>query len=702
MLDRSGLKVKVKMSEFFIELFTEELPAVLQSNARENVLTNFKNFFEKENITFKGTSASYSTPNRLVVYFQNLNTEIFQGSQEIRGPGVNAPEKALEGFIRSNEIDRINLYKKQTDKGEFYFYKKKSRKVKTKDLLNKNIPIILDKTSWKKSMKWGEFDLYWGRPLKSILAIFKGEILNFKYHHLKSSNVTYIDKEFEEKTKSFNSFKSYNNYFKKKGIIIDHVLRKNFIEKELIKISKKKQLEIKINSRLLSEVSDLVEKPKIISCSFDKKFLDIPKEILIITMQQHQKYFPTFDKKENLTNNFFIVADIKDSKGLVKIGNERVIEARLSDANFFWKRNKSQSLVKQVSKLKNINYFKNLGTYFDKVQRIRKLSGLISDELLISKEKIEIASSICKVDLLSDLVGEFPELQGVMGSYFAEAQGFDKEICLAVKEHYLPTGLESKVPKKSYSFALSLSDKIDSLVGFFALSLKPTSSKDPYALRRYAIGLIRMILENNKELKIRDLINFSCLLYHDQNLKFDQKKIQHELIEFLNERLKNFMKDKNIRMDIIDSATSSHNIDNIVKIYRKSLVFNNLISKEIGGDVIYSYRRASNILISELKNKELEISGSTDPALFKNDFEKNLYKKINEIRKYFTILNKEEDYENSFKTLGSIKKEVTEFFDNVIVNDEDKSIKKNRLELLQMLCKTFDSYFNFSLIETTV
>ena len=257
-------------------------------------------------------------------------------------------------------------------------------------------------------------------------------------------------------------------------------------------------------------------------CEFNNKYLEIPKEILIITMQNHQKYFPTFDKKENITNNFFVVADNRDQKGFVKLGNERVIEARLNDAEFFWKRNKSQSLVKQVSKLKNMNYFKGLGNYFDKVQRIRKLSALISDDLLISKEKIEIASSICKVDLLSDLVGEFPELQGVLGGYFAQAQGFDKEVSLAVSEHYLPTGVESKIPKKPYSLALSLSDKIDSLVGFFGINLKPTSSKDPYALRRSAIGLIRMILENNKEFKIKDLINYSCLLYNEQNFKLSR------------------------------------------------------------------------------------------------------------------------------------------------------------------------------------
>jgi Glycyl-tRNA synthetase, beta subunit len=269
-----------------------------------------------------------------------------------------------------------------------------------------------------------------------------------------------------------------------------------------------------------------------------------------------------------------------------------------------------------------MHYFKGLGNYFDKVQRIRKLSGLISDDLLISKEKLEIASSICKVDLLSDLVGEFPELQGVVGGYFAQAQGFDKEVSLAVREHYLPSGIESKIPKKPYSLALSLSDKIDSLVGFFGINLKPTSSKDPYALRRSAIGLIRTILENNKEFKIRDLINYSCLLYNEQNFKFDSKKVQNDLAEFLTDRLKNFMKEKGIRKDIYESAISSYSIDNLLNVYKKAYAFNKLISKEIGKDVIFIYKRASNILSNELKNNEFEISGLADTGLFKNEFEK--------------------------------------------------------------------------------
>ena len=688
------------MPDLFIELFSEEIPSNLQKNARNNLLQNFKDFFEQEKIIHKSEGKVFSTPNRLIILFDRIDTEIHRKSEYIRGPNINAPEKALDGFIKSNKIEKKNIFEKQTEKGKFYFFKKPAKKIQTIDLLNKNIPDLLRKIYWKKSMKWGDFDLYWGRPLKSILAIFGNIKLNFKFHHLHSSNSTFLDKEFEEKTKVFSSYKLYESYFKKSGIIIDHNKRKKFIEKKLSKISKNKSLEIKINDKLLDEVTNIVESPKILNCKFDQKFLKIPKEILIITMQHHQKYFPTFDKKNNLTNNFLVVANTKDLKGFIKLGNERVVEARLNDAQFFWQKNKSKSLVKQVSKLKKINYFKGLGTYFDKIQRMRKLSSLISDELLISKEKIEIASSICKVDLLSDLVGEFPELQGVMGGYFATAQGFDKDICLAISEHYLPTSLENRIPKKSYSIALSLTDKLDTLVGFFGIELKPSSSKDPYALRRSAIGLIRLLLENKKEFKIRDLINYSTLLYHEQKFEFDTKAIQKDLIEFLNDRLKNYMKEKGIKQDIIEAAISSYNIDQILKIYNKAVVLNKFISKEIGKDIISSYKRASNILSNELKDKSIELNNSTEPDLFKNKYEKNLYTKINEIRKYFTNVNKDENYENSLKILASTKKEIFEFFDNVIVNDENEFIKKNRLELLQMLCKAFDNYIDFSSIRS--
>jgi glycyl-tRNA synthetase beta chain len=687
------------MSEFFLELFSEEIPAGLQSNSRNALLESFQKLFEEKQISFK-KSSSFSTPNRLIVLFEGLSKEITQKAEEIKGPNVNAPEKAIEGFLRSNQINKNDLLKKKIEKGEFYFFKKPSKKVNTINLLEEQTPLILDKLQWKKSMKWGSYNLKWARPLKSILAIFGDKNLSFQFHHLKCSNTTFIDKEFEDKKKIFKDFKSYKSFFNQSGIIIDHNLRREFIVKEFEKISNKKSFIIESNNKLLNEVTDIVEQPNILVCKFDEKFLNIPKEILIITMQYHQKYFPTFDKKGKITNEFLVVANNKDIEGYIKLGNERVVEARLSDAQFFWEKNKSQNLVKQVSKLKTMNYFKGLGSYFDKIQRVRKLGGMISDELLISKDQVELSASICKVDLISDLVGEFPELQGIMGGYFAEAQGFDKEIALAISEHYLPTGLDSKTPKKPFSIALALTDKIDTLVGFFGINQKPTSSKDPYALRRSALGVVKLLIDNNKEFKIKDLISYSTSLHRDQGFEPSNDLSQKELAEFLLDRLKYYMNEKKIRADITEAAISSYGIDHMNKIYKKALTLNNVIKEEIGKDIMASYKRASNILESELKSSNIELSNTTDPGIFRNDYEKNLLKKINELRKYFTNINKDENYIESLTNLAGAKKAIFDFFDNVKVNDEDKNIKKNRLELLQMLCRTFDNYINFSNIET--
>ena len=687
------------MSEFFLELFSEEIPSSLQKSLREDLLKSFNILFDQKFISFK-KSTSYSTPNRLIILFEGLKKQIVMKSEEIKGPNINAPEVALEGFIRSNDLSKKDLFKKKTDKGKFYFFKTKSKKLNTHDLLEESVPLLLQKIQWKKSMKWGGFDLNWGRPLKSILAVFDKKKLIFDFHHLTSSNSTFIDKEYEEKKKIFTNFKEYNNFFKKINIIIDQEQRKNLIEKKFSEISNKKNIKIENNPKLLDEVVDLTDQPNVILCEFDRKFLNIPKEILIITMQHHQKYFPTFDKKGNITNEFLVVTNKKDTKGLIKLGNERVVEARLSDAEFFWQKDKSQNLVKRVSKLKFMNYFKGLGTYFDKVQRMKKLGGMLSDELLISKEKVELSASICKVDLISELVGEFPELQGIMGGHFADAQGFEKNVSLAISEQYLPAGFNSKTPKKPYSIALSLADKIDTLVGFFGINQKPTSSKDPFALRRLALGIIKTIIENKKDFKIKNLISYSTSLYFDQGFKFENEFLQKELINFLMDRLKFYMKDEKIRHDIIQASTNSLNLDQSVVIFGKAKSLNNLIDKPNGIDLISVYKRASSILDSEFKGNKLDLSNTTDPGIFKTELEKNLFKKINELRKYFQSINKDENFEQSLTNLADSKKVVFDFFDNVTVNDEDTVIKKNRLELIQMLCKTFDNYVNFSLIDS--
>ena len=688
------------MSEFFLELFSEEIPSGLQKSLREKILDDFKNLFDKNLIKSK-KSFSLSSPNRVVIVFEDLDNLISTKSEEIRGPKTEAPEQAIEGFVRSNKIERKNLYKKKTEKGEFYFYQTEAKSLKTYDFLIEFIPKILANYQWKKSMKWGEYDLNWGRPLKSILSIFDKKIVSFNFHHLVSSNSTFIDKDLEDKKKNFDNFKDYEKFFEKQGIFIDQNKRLKIINSNFSKILNKKGLKINDNPKLIDEVVNLVDSPNVLLCNFDKKFLSVPKEILTLTMETHQKYFPTFNDKNEITNQFLIVANRKDHKGLIKIGNERVVEARLSDAEFFWNKDKAQNLVKKVSNLKSMNFFKGLGNYFDKVQRMRKLGGMISDELLISKEKVELSASICKTDLTSELVGEFPELQGLMGGYFSTYQGFDKDISLALTEQYLPVGLNSRVPKKPFSVALSITDKIDTIVGFFGINEKPTSSKDPLALRRIALGIIRILIENKKNLKINDLLIYSSSLFQDQGYRLENINLQKELNEFLKDRFKYYLKEKEIRYDITEAIISSFSLNKIFSSYEKARCLNKIINNQIGLDIISSFKRASNILENEMKNNKIEIDNTTDPGIFKSDFEKNLYKKVNEIQKYYSTINNDENYEKSLSILADAKKEVFEFFDNVKVNEENETLRKNRLELINMLCKTFQNFTNFQMLKTS-
>ena len=553
--------------------------------------------------------------------------------------------------------------------------------------------------SWKKSMKWSSYDLNWGRPLRSIIALFNNKVINFDYFHLQSNNLTFVDGTNGEKQKKVSNFKSYLSILKSKNIVLDHEKRKEIILKKFKNICNLKKLKNHFNEKLIDEVVNLVEKPNVIVGKFDKIYLKIPKEILIITMQQHQKYFPLLDKNDKLTNLFLLVANLPDKKGYIKIGNQRVIESRLSDAKFFWDKNKTQNLVKQVSKLKNLSYFKRLGTFYEKTQRLRKLASLISDQLNLNKEKVEIVSSICKADLVSDLVGEFPELQGIMGKYFAIEQGFEEDISMAISDHYLPIGVNSDVPKKILSSAVAIIDKIDVLVGFFGINEKPSSSKDPFALRRNAIGLLRIIMENKLNIQLKDLINYSIVIYGEQNVNFPNNLVAKDVLLFLRERFRSLLKDKKIRNDIIDAVDTSYAGDNFLKLYQKCLIINKNISKDICKNIIGTYKRASNIIDQELRNEKEKIIGHPEASLFTKDEEKYLFEKINEIRKYFSSTKKQESYEETLKILAEAKPTTDNFFDNVIVNDENIDIKKNRLELLQMFCRTFNNFIDFSKVQ---
>ncbi len=682
------------MAELLLELYSEEIPPQLQIAARSQIKQYIENSFKEDNINYKRLSV-YSSPTRLTIFIKDLTEKIKIKTKEIKGPKVGSPDQVLQGFIRAKNVNEKDLIEKNTDKGKFYFVKIQSQSILVEDLLIKIIPKAIGSINWKKSMKWSDHNLMWGRPLRSIFARFNNKKLTFKFEHLDTTDEVIIEQDLSVKTKKIKDSRDYLNFLKTNKIIVDHKEREEIILKKISSFSQSKQYKESLNLKLLEEVVNIVENPNLLHLSFSKDYLEIPKEIIISTLEKQQRYFPIFDSRDRLTNYFFVVANKKDEKKLITQGNRRVVEARLADAKFFWDKDRSKNLIKQIANLKTVTFYEKLGTIYDKTQRLRQLAGLLSDDLNINKEKVQVAASISKSDLCSDLVGEYPELQGVMGKYFALAQGFDEDVANSVSDHYLPIGLTSAIPKKPFSYSISIVDKIDTLVGFFVIDEKPTSSKDPFALRRAAIGLLRIIIENKLSFKLRDLISYAIRLYQEQGVKIINGKTEHEILEFIKERMRNVLKLKNIKTDIIEASISSHAGDNFLALYTKTILMNKYKNKGIGLNAISSYKRASNILDKAGKG----ITGRPDAVLFRKDEEKILHEKINDIRKAFTVKDDNKDYESLLIKLSDTKETTDNFFENVVVNDENQDIKNNRLELLKMFCNTFDNFIDFSKLE---
>jgi len=682
------------MAELLLELYSEEIPPQLQIGARTQLKEFIERSFNEHEIKYKDLLV-YSSPTRLVLSANDIAENIKVAAKEIKGPKVGSPDQVIQGFVKAKKVSKQDLIEKDTDKGKFYFIKTQPKSILVEELLSKIIPKAISSISWKKSMKWSDHNLMWGRPLQSIFARFNNKKLSFNFDHLETTDEIIVEQDLIIKSKKINNFKEYLSFLKTFNIIVDHQAREEIILKKINSISNSKQYKERINKNLLEEVVNIVEDPNLLHVSFNKDYLKIPQEIIISTLEKHQRYFPIFDSRERLTNNFFVVANKKDEKKFITEGNKRVVEARLADAKFFWDKDRSKNLIKQIANLKSVTFYEKLGTIYDKTQRLRQLAGFLSDDLNISKEKVQVAASISKSDLCSDLVGEYPELQGVMGKYFALAQGFEEDIANSVSDHYLPVGLTSALPKKPFSYSISIVDKIDTLVGFFVIDEKPTSSKDPFALRRAAIGLLRIIIENKLSFKLRDLISYAIRLYQEQSVEIKNEKTEQEVLDFIKERMRNVLKIKNIKPDIIEAAVSSHAGDNFLDLYAKTILIHKYKNKGIGLNAISSYKRASNILDKAGKG----ITGRPDAVLFRKDEERVLHEKINEIRKAFTVKDANKDYESLLIKLSDTKESTDNFFDNVVVNDENQDIKNNRLELLKMFCNTFDTFIDFSKLE---
>jgi glycyl-tRNA synthetase beta chain len=687
------------MSHFLLELYSEEIPHGLQIDTRQNIEVLFNKKLTEYNIAFKKFSV-FSTPTRLCVSIEGLPSTLSVPSKEIKGPKVGSPEQALAGFLKSNQSEQKNVFEKTIDKGNFYFVKTKKENLDLQKLFATTVPEILQSLSWKKSMRWANHSLVWGRPLKSILSLFDNHTVNFNFHHLSSSNKVYVGSVQEEKQVNIKSAGQYFQILKDKNIILDQNEREKMVLKSLSAIFKKTKSEDSPNLRLVEEVTNLVDYPTALKGSFSKDFLELPEELLHLTMMQHQRYFPMKSlETEKITNTFVTISNNKDEKKLIIDGNERVLQARLSDAKFFWDKNKRQNLVKNVSKLNGITFYKELGSLYDKTQRVRQLASLISDIIGANKGDTEIAASICKADLVTDLVGEYPELQGVIGKYFAISQGFSSEIANAISDHYLPLGPTDNVPKEKIAICVAFADKLDTLIGFFGIGLKPTSSKDPFALRRAVLGIIRIIIENKLSISLKELINNAKNLYLSNNIDITNAKLADDLIEFFNDRFKNLLKDKNLRLDVVDSVLFKNRSDDFYSLFLKITTIAKYIKKPEGMNAIATYKRAKNILEQNEQIIKDTIFGNPDVVLFNSEIEETLLVKINEIKDYFTTPSRLRDSAKTIQMLSEVKLITDQFFEEVKVNDDNEDVKKNRLELLLLMCKTFDNFTDFSKFE---
>ncbi len=687
------------MSDLLLELYSEEIPHGLQIDARNNLQALFIKKLEDQNIKYKSIKA-LSTPTRLCIYIVGLPSSLKVEAKEIKGPKVGVPEQALEGFLKSNQLSKEDIFEKEIDKGIFYFAKTKKKEIQLEHLLQSQVPELLKGLNWKKSMRWSDHTLTWGRPLKSILCLLDKNIVSFDFFHLKSSNKVYTGGPSDEKSSIIKDIAQYFSLIKDKKIILDQEIRQQMVLKSLSAVFKRSKCEDNPSPKLVEEVTNLVDYPTALKGQFSKDFLELPQELLNLTMMQHQRYFPMKSLETGkITNSFITISNNTDEKNLIVAGNERVLQARLSDAKFFWDKNKKQNLVKNVSKLHGITFYKDLGSLYDKTQRVRQLASLIADIIGANKEDTEIAGSICKADLVSDLVGEYPELQGVIGKYFAMAQGFSPEIASAISDHYLPVGPTDKVPKDKIAISVALADKLDTLIGFFGINLKPTSSKDPFALRRAVLGMIRIIIENKISISLKELINNAKNLYLSKNIKMINEKLAEDLIDFFNDRFKNLLKDKEKRLDIVDSVLSNNRSDDFYHLHTKIVTLAKYMKLPDGTNAIAAYKRSKNILEQNEHLVKEHVFGTPDPVLFKEEIENLLLTKINEIREYFTTPSRLRDSQKSIKMLSEVKNLTDQFFEEVKVNDDNADIKKNRLELLFLMCKTFDNFTDFSKLE---
>jgi glycyl-tRNA synthetase beta chain len=743
------------MPDLLLELFSEEIPARMQARAAEDLRRMVTDRLVAEGLVYEGAKA-FATPRRLALTVHGIPARQSDLKEERKGPRVGGPEAAIAGFLKATGLASLDEAKIQRDpkKGDFYIALIEKPGRATLDVLADMLPVIVRTFPWPKSMRWGERSarpgaLQWVRPLHAIVATFgidteEPDVVRFAIDGIEAGQTTYGHRFMAPAAISVRRFEDYEAKLKAAKVVLDPQARKDIILADARQLAFAQGFELVEDQALLDEVAGLVEWPVVMMGSFEKEFLSIPSEVIRATIRTNMKCFVVNDPNTGkLTNKFILTANIEAPDGGKTIvgGNERVIRARLSDAKFFYETDLKTKLEDRLPKFDNIVFHEKLGSQAERIARIERLAAEIAPLVGADIEKTRRAAHLAKADLLTEVVGEFPELQGLMGKYYALAQGEDASVAAASEEHYKPQGPADRVPTDPVSIAVALADKIDTLVGFWAIDEKPTGSKDPYALRRAALGVIRLIVDSGLRIHLLSAslqplrrLRLSANITEQRRLQTVQAKenpktaqafaqlavearelearfrlgapeqadelmVRHELLSFFADRLKVQLRDQGARHDLVDAVFALGGQDDLLMIVRRVEALGKFLDTDDGKNLLAGTKRANNILAIEEKKDKRKFEGEPNPALYGLAEEKALANAIDLAKVEGSVAVMNEDFESAMSAMAKLRPAVDAFFDKVKVNDDDPNVRENRLKLLNEIRSATRAVADFSRIQ---
>jgi len=699
------------MAELLLELLSEEIPARMQGGAAADLARLLTERLGAAGLSH-GEARAFVTPRRLAVVVEGLAVTQPDVREEKRGPRVGAPDSAVQGFLRSTGLATLEACEvRDTGKGEFYFasVEKKGRAVA--EVLAEIVPEIVRTFPWPKSMRWGAGRLRWVRPLHSILCVFNGAVVPLALENggasgvgLRAGNRTRGHRFLAPAEFAVSGFTEYRDKLRAAYVVLDPNERSEMIAADAARLAAGAGLVVKPDAALLAEVAGLVEWPVPLMGGIDRAFLDLPPEVLTAAMRAHQRYLSLVDAKGNLAPCFIVVANMLTDDGGKEIvaGNERVLRARLSDAKFFWDQDRKATLESRVPKLHEIVFHAKLGTLAEKVERAAALAAELAVHVPgADTDLVRSAAMLSKADLTTGMVGEFPELQGIVGRYYALAEGEKAEVADAIRDHYAPQGPGDRCPDAPVSVVAGLADKIDTLVGFFAVGEKPTGSKDPFALRRAALGVIRLVLENGLRIPLAAAFR-ECHRLLSGTVKGGCRTPEEtaaDLLDFFADRLKVHLRDKGVRHDLVAAVFALGGEDDLVRLLARVEALAGFIGTEDGANLLVAYRRAANIVRIEEKRDRREYKGEPDAGLLREADEKSLATALDAVEDGLKTALAREDFAGAMTALALLRQPVDKFFDSVTVNCEDGKLRENRLKLLGRIVAAMNLIADFSRIE---